>query len=143
MIFHLHTLLKKSLYSELFWSAFFRIRSRYGEIRSIFLYSVQMRENAGKIRTRIMLNTDTFYAVIVSCTVLLGRNGNYKRELFWNRRNDKCLKFSYALTHGNRVRTFLTPFSLSSISLWNVTNWQATNSPKFLTNHLLYRSNEG
>ena len=31
---------------ELFWSAFFRIRTEYGEIRSISRYSVQMWENA-------------------------------------------------------------------------------------------------
>ena len=29
----------------LFWSAFFRIRTEYGEIRSISPYSVRMREN--------------------------------------------------------------------------------------------------
>ena len=36
-------------YSELFWFAFFRIRTEYGEIRSIQSispYSVQIRENA-------------------------------------------------------------------------------------------------
>ena len=32
-------------YSELFWSVFSRIRAEYGEIRSISLYSVRMREN--------------------------------------------------------------------------------------------------
>ena len=40
------TLNKKCPYSELFWSAFSRIRTEYGEIRSISPYSVQMRENA-------------------------------------------------------------------------------------------------
>ena len=39
---------KKRPYSELFWSVFFR-----------------MRENAGKMRTRITPNTDSFYAVCV------------------------------------------------------------------------------
>ena len=43
--------------------AFSRIRTDYGEIRSISLYSVQMRENTGNMRTRITPNTDTFYAV--------------------------------------------------------------------------------
>ena len=38
-------LLKKCPYSELFWSAFSRIRTEYGEIRSISPFSVQMREN--------------------------------------------------------------------------------------------------
>ena len=37
---------KKYPYSELFWSVFSRIRTEYGEIRSISLYSVQIRENA-------------------------------------------------------------------------------------------------
>ena len=37
---------EKCPYSELFWSAFSRIRTEYGEIRSISLYSVRMRENA-------------------------------------------------------------------------------------------------
>ena len=40
------TLRKNYPYSEFFWSAFFRIRTEYGEIRSISPYSVQMRENA-------------------------------------------------------------------------------------------------
>ena len=37
-----------------------RIRTEYGEIRSICPYSVRMRENPGKIRTRIGPNTDFF-----------------------------------------------------------------------------------
>ena len=40
------TLRKKCLYSELFWSAFSRIHTEYGETRSISPYSVQMQENA-------------------------------------------------------------------------------------------------
>ena len=32
-------------YSELFWSVFSRIWTEYGEIRSIFQYSVGMQEN--------------------------------------------------------------------------------------------------
>ena len=40
------TLRKNYWYSELFWSVFFRIWTDYGEIRSISLYSVQMREIA-------------------------------------------------------------------------------------------------
>ena len=39
-----------------------RIRS-YTELLRISPYSVQMRENVGKMRTRITPNTDTFYAV--------------------------------------------------------------------------------
>ena len=40
------TLREKCQYSELFWSAFSRIRIEYGEIRGISPYSVQMQENA-------------------------------------------------------------------------------------------------
>ena len=43
---------------------FSRIRTEYGEIRSISPYPVRMRENAGKMRTRITPNTDSFYAVL-------------------------------------------------------------------------------
>ena len=50
------TLLKKWPYSELFWSAF----------SPHFPYSVRMRENAGKMRTRVTPNTDTFYPVYVN-----------------------------------------------------------------------------
>ena len=40
------SLREKCPYSELFWSAFSRILTEYGEIRSICPYSVRMRENA-------------------------------------------------------------------------------------------------
>ena len=43
--------------------AFSRIRSEYGEIRSISPYSLRMGKNVGKMRTRITPNTDTFYPV--------------------------------------------------------------------------------
>ena len=40
------SLRKKCPYSELFWLAFSRIRTEYGEIQSISPYPVRMRENA-------------------------------------------------------------------------------------------------
>ena len=40
-----HCVRKKRLYLELFCSAFSRIWTEYGEIRSISPYSVRMREN--------------------------------------------------------------------------------------------------
>ena len=53
-VLHLQdSLRKKCSYSELFLYVF-------------SLYSVRMRKNAGKMRTRITPNTDTFYAVIFS-----------------------------------------------------------------------------
>ena len=45
------------------FAAFSCIRTEYGEIRCISPYSVRMRENVGKMRTRTTMNTDTFYAV--------------------------------------------------------------------------------
>ena len=36
---------QKCTYSELFWTAFFRIRTEYGEIRSISPHLVRIREN--------------------------------------------------------------------------------------------------
>ena len=41
--------------------AFSCIRTEYGEIPP---YSVRMRDNAGKMRTRITPKTDNFYAVV-------------------------------------------------------------------------------
>ena len=40
------SLREKCPYSELFWSAFFRIRIEYEEILCISPYSVRIRENA-------------------------------------------------------------------------------------------------
>ena len=57
---HCTSLRKKCPYSELFWSAF----SPHSDwMLCISQYSVRMRENAGKMRTGITTNTDTFYAV--------------------------------------------------------------------------------
>ena len=51
MLHRKHSLRKKCPYSELFWSAFSRIRTEYGEI---------LRSECGKTRTRITPHTDTF-----------------------------------------------------------------------------------
>ena len=63
-----HSLRKKCMYSEVIlvpiFPAFSFIRTEYGEILRIYPYSVRMRENVGKMRTRITPNMDTFYAVI-------------------------------------------------------------------------------
>ena len=47
---------KKCPYSELFWSAFSRLRTEYG-------VSLRIQSECGKMRTRITPNTDTFHAV--------------------------------------------------------------------------------
>ena len=41
-----YTLRERCPYSELFWSAFSRIRTEYGDILHISPHSVRMRENA-------------------------------------------------------------------------------------------------
>ena len=66
-----YPLSKKCRYSELFWSAFSRIWTEYGEMLRISPYSVRMGENAGKMRTRITPNIDTLYVVIVKNTWVL------------------------------------------------------------------------
>ena len=43
-----YTLCEKCLYSELFWSIFFRIRTEYGEMLRISPYLVRMHENTDK-----------------------------------------------------------------------------------------------
>ena len=42
------TLPEKSPYSEFFWSVFFRIRTKYGGIRRISPYLVQMRKKTAQ-----------------------------------------------------------------------------------------------
>ena len=59
------TALKASVFEVILvciFSAFGLGTERYG----ISLYSFRIRENAGKMRTRITLNTETFYAVNVN-----------------------------------------------------------------------------
>ena len=58
------TLRRKCSYSELLWSAFLPHFRAFG-LNTESPYSVRMRENAGKTRTRITPNTDTFCAVLV------------------------------------------------------------------------------
>ena len=50
-------------YSELFWSAYSRIRTEYGEIQNIEVFRRigSIQSECGKIRTRITPNTDTFH----------------------------------------------------------------------------------
>ena len=60
------TLWKVSVFGVILYRifpAFSRIWTECGEIPSISPYSVGILENAGKMRTRITPNTDTFYTV--------------------------------------------------------------------------------
>ena len=49
--------------------AFSRIWTEYGDIPHISPYSVRISENAGKMRIRIPLNMDTFYAVSILLSI--------------------------------------------------------------------------
>ena len=61
------TLRKKSPCSELFWFAFFPHFPVCGlNTERYSPYSVRMRENTGKMQTRITPNTDSFYALTIS-----------------------------------------------------------------------------
>ena len=61
--------------------------------RNISPYSVRMRKNARKIRTRITPNTDTFYAVLVRNPANI-RNVPYSALLL----APSCNKFPYMKT---------------------------------------------
>ena len=78
----------KCPYSELFWSAFSRIRIEYGEIRSIAPHSVQMWESAGQNNSEYkhyavpVSNIHCFSIIYIwTATVLLNIN-NYEFSLF-------------------------------------------------------------
>ena len=68
-IFPAFSLIRTEYGEILFWSAFFPhfhafgLNMESGEILSISQYSVRMRENSGKMWTRITPNTNSFYAV--------------------------------------------------------------------------------
>ena len=63
------TLREKCSYSEFFWSKFFRIRTEYGEILIIPLYSFRMREIADQKNSeyghfsRIVRRTNDFLKI--------------------------------------------------------------------------------
>ena len=64
MQLHYSTLLReKCPYSELFWRAFSRIRTEYGQILRIS----HIQSECGKLRIRITPNTDTFHVVHCIC----------------------------------------------------------------------------
>ena len=63
------TLREMCPYSEFFWPVFSRIRTEYGEIRSISPHSVRLRENTDQKKlhkvTRKTPYLDTFHAVLM------------------------------------------------------------------------------
>ena len=79
--FQNYPLCKKCPNSELFWSAFSRIRTEYGEIRIISPYSVRMRENAvlNNSEYRHFFRSD--YSQNISMTFLVRTLSNIYNEL--------------------------------------------------------------
>ena len=95
------------------------IPSQYGEIRSISPYSVQMWENARKMRTIITPNTDTFNATkVISCSL----------HMFISRMFTSCallFKLSFHGAISEIVIVFISNFSDSARSMTDVDIWLA------------------
>ena len=111
---HCTSLRKKCPYSELFWSAF----SPHSDwMLRISQYSVRMRENAGKMRTGITPNTDTFYAVHIMKFQQGSRNSVRSlpcvRNFFFSftSRISRAYTFIYTSFHRLRLFVFSTCFN--------------------------------
>ena len=105
-----HTLRKKFPYSELFWSAFFPHFPAFGLNTETYEVSLRIQSECGKIRgkmrTRITLNTDTFYAVTVFFQRILNAlfPYNFRRYIaiyFHKQTNFLSLSFAKAATLQN------------------------------------------
>ena len=72
---------EKCPYSELFWSIFSRIRTEYGEIRSISPHPVQMRENANQINSKYAQ-----FLHSVAFNVFAIARDTYTKEIYWGKR---------------------------------------------------------
>ena len=68
------SLRKKCPYSELFWSAFSRIRTEYGAIG----VSLCIQSECGKMQTRTTRNTEFFHAVhVFKCSIINLKNAPF------------------------------------------------------------------
>ena len=72
---------------ELFWSAFFPDFPAFS--LSISPYSVRMRENPGKMRTRTTPNTSSFYAVGIICLELINSSVTGTKPICFNLKKTK------------------------------------------------------
>ena len=84
---------------------FSHIRTAWWEILSISPYSVRMRENARKMRTRITPNTDTFYAVSV-WKILIMTTSFYKASK-WTPSWESLLSRTSSLRNNNSTVNYL------------------------------------
>ena len=86
-------------------------RIEYGEMLHISPYSLRMRENAGKMRSRVTQNTDTFYAVKIGVNFF---NILQKRLHFMCKTSiaDKKVEYDFG-----RKCNFVVPTTLSKIQI--------------------------
>ena len=72
----------KCSYLVLFWSAFSRIRTYYGEMRSIYPHSVRMQENADQNKSEYghFLRSDTDD---IKCRFKVNRFPSFKINKTW------------------------------------------------------------
>ena len=112
MLIAYNPLCKKCSYSELFWSAFSDIQTKYGEIRSISAYSVA----CGKMATKITPNMDTFHAVTFT-----DFRWKYHDFTFQFIIRESGIKFSKNLHSTIRIQDLLKP--LTRISYFKVKQW--------------------
>ena len=70
-------------YLELIWSVFSRIRTEYGDMRSISLYSVRMRENTDQNNSKYghFLPSDCYYANVNFLSLGILELLNFRRAI--------------------------------------------------------------
>ena len=115
---------EKCPYSELFWSAFSRIWTDYGEILRISPYLVRMRENADQNNCEyghILRSVENYVSIICS--------GN-SWEIF-----NKKLNFAIII-FANLIITFLNLFSNRFLIIVKEVNQIRNNIVCFVTHHV-------
>ena len=104
------TLGEKGPYSELFWSAFSRIWTEYGE------ESLRIQSKCRKMRNGITPNTDTFYAVVYTTLVTFNENALIsfalkcsilnQKTIFWFKNKNFRIKKTSIRLNNKSIPTF-------------------------------------
>ena len=96
--------------------AFSGNQTEYREILHISLYSLRMRKNAGKMRTRVTPNTDTFYAVKIGVNFF----NTLQKCLYFTNTLQKCTKVAVekkVSCNFGRKCNFVVPTALSKMQI--------------------------
>ena len=101
------TLPKKSPYSELFWSAFSPHFLAFGLNTERYGVSLRIKSECGKMRTAITPNTDTFYGVSFTYSLILSAHLQQAPPNF--------IRIKWA----QRVLIWIIPVSSESVYLYN------------------------